>query len=247
MTPLEQAELPWTQHRPTAGREHDAILKDIVLPSLRAEPEHRRSDERVDVRSPRYEGTTVSVVRRVIGTGERDAQVRMNLHAHPHVLAAMGLPDDDDAASCAVMADVLERIMTSPHVRPEPFVQSDIDRLVLAGLRLIETSADPDGDRSAVQCAANPLGLGGVHCGIDDGLRFDRSPDLIRPGPIEMCLIDVRPSALSPRKLVVNIGSAISSVRCRPMDPLQRLRLEAAHPWDPTTIHADGAMHGHQA
>lgn len=69
----------------------------------------------------------------------------------------------------------------------------------------------------------------------------------MRPGPIEISVIDVRPSALAPRKLVVNIGSAIASVRCRPMDALQRLRLEAEHPWNPTTIHADGALDGHQA
>jgi len=248
MTPLEQTRLPWLQHRPIEDERQDALLEEIVLPSLRAMRERADDDDLLAVRSPCFEGTMLSVICAAVGTEGPDARVRVNLHAHPHAIAAMAHPPmahprpAADRAMIDVVAWVLERTMASPRVRHDPIGPADLERVVLAGLRLVETAVLPNRDRTVALCAAGPLGMGGVHVAADDGLRIDRSPDLVRPGPVEISLIDVRPGPGDRRSIVVNIGSTVATMRCRPMDPVHRLRLETMHPQAPDTIHEDGRI-----
>lgn len=246
MTPERQALLPLLVVDDAMTAPKRALLHDVVAPLIaRVVPEHA---DRGVTRTPH-----AGAVRTDVLVEARDGPVPIRLSvqvtAHDVERFALDAPSDASAdpghATMLGVRGLLLRLADAPTV-PRPVHAASYARITLAGLRMREALRQGVTMHDGIDLhLATPLGTGGVttheaplgsRSRLEIGHVVDRSEDLCTPGPVGIGMYDQTRADTGVRHIEIVIGGALRRQAFTRLDPIERMRLEAMHPWDPADM-----------
>lgn len=246
MTPAEQRGLPLLVLESALRPSRRRILEDQVLPVLAAAT---IAPDRANVHQNRWvPGVRLTIdAKAVVG----DAQVRPEIHVTTHSLdtispGGVAIGGDPRVDALRAVDDLVRRILNAPTVEDPPEPPS-VSRVVLSALRMREAVGSPHEEDDAIDLHyATPLGTGGASTwqgpgGTGDHHLVDVSPEVCIPGPVS---IDVRSGVvdtLGVKRFEIVIGARVRRQRFTPIDPIERMRMEAEGPWDPSRMYTTPA------
>lgn len=248
MTPGRQASLPLLVVDDAMTAPKRALLHDVVAPLIdRVVPEHA---DRGVTRTPH-----AGAVRTDVLVEARDGPVPIRLSVQvtardverfgPDVPSDAPAPANPGHATMLGVRGLLLRLAGAPTV-PRPVHTASYARITLAGLRMREALGQGVTVHDGIDLhLATPLGTGGVttheaplgsRSRLEIGHVVDRSEDLCQPGPVGIGIYDETRRDTGVRHIEIVIGGPVRRQAFTTLDPIERMRLEAMHPWDPADM-----------
>lgn len=246
MTPADQYDLPLLVIEDAMTATERALLRDFVAPLLGRDPPG--VTERTVLESPYAGGTRTSVLAESRGTVRPvQASIQATVHRLERFRRDPRAAEDVGPEHTIMLAlrDLLLDLADAPGVA-RPTHPASYRRVTLAALRMREAVGEANAVHDGIDLRfATPLGMGGavVHdapFGSRDrstiGHLVDRSPDLALPGPVTTHVQDNVYASTGIRRIDVVVGGPVRSQSFIAIDPIERMRLEALHPWDPSSM-----------